>query len=95
MLQDFLLSEIEVSLKAVVDCRNLVARGMSTADLLREHDCSAGQKLAELVRTMGCDGFLVPSATLLPDGALIVFPDKISPGALTLIRSISPRIGGT
>ena len=94
MLTTFYLSEIEVSLRALIDCRDVTVLGIALGDLLRDRDYDAGQQLAAAVRARGCDGLLVPSATLLPDAALIVFPDVIQPNALRLVRSMAPRIEG-
>lgn len=92
MLGHFCLSEIEVALRAVIDCRDVSILGISPDNLLRDFDYDAGQELAAAVRARGCDGLLISSATLLPDAALIVFPDMIQSDSLRIIRSIAPRL---
>lgn len=75
-LNDFRLSEIDVELAAVLDCRDHGAFGFPADDLVRDYDFDISQELAAAAIARDAEAILVPSATGLGDN-LIVFPARL------------------
>jgi RES domain-containing protein len=89
LLNDYMLSELHVSLSSVLDCRDSAALGLDDAALLHDYDLSTPQRLAGAARAGGVEGIIVPSATLLGN-ALIVFPDLLLEGSTLRVRESQP-----
>jgi RES domain-containing protein len=91
-LNDFRMSELQVELTAVLDCRDATAFGLAADDLIRDYDFEATQELAAAAITHDAEGILVPSATGLGDN-LIVFPAQLhSASKLAVVDSRDPRL---
>ena len=89
-LNTYRLSEIEVELSKVVDCRNITALGISLDDLLNDLDYTVSQRIGAAALAMGAEGLLVPSATWLGDN-LVVFPTQLCPDSrLEIVGSRDP-----
>lgn len=74
-LNDYRISELHVTLEAVIDFR-----GVPVPGLLHESDYHEGQRLAAEAIARGVEGILVPSITGLGDN-LVVFPNRLRPGS--------------
>jgi hypothetical protein len=79
---EFLLSELSVALPGVVDCRDVMAMGLSAGDLLHDTDYGVPHGLAAAALVGGAKGMIVPSATLLGDN-LIILPENLPCPATT------------
>lgn len=91
-LNNFVLSELTVELRAVMDCRDSIALGLEPETLLLDTDYSITRELAAAAVTRGAEGVLVPSATRLGDN-LIIFPQNLRPASqLIIVSSKSPRL---
>lgn len=91
-LNEYRLSEIDVELEAVLDCRDAAAFGLSTEDLTRDYDFAITQEIAAAAIAQGAEGILVPSATGLGDN-LVVLPAQLrSSSRLTVAGSRDPRL---
>lgn len=91
-ISDYRLSELEVELDAVLDCRDAAALGLSADDLIRDQDFVTTQEIAAEAIARGVEGILVLSATQLGDN-LIVFPDQLrTTSRLVEIGGRDPRL---
>jgi RES domain-containing protein len=91
-LNDFRLSELEVELAAVLDCRDATKLGVTAEDLVRDYDFEVTQGLAAAAIARDGEGILVPSATGLGDN-LIVFSARLRPTSrLVVVDSRDPRL---
>jgi len=91
-LAAFRFTEIRVELQAVIDCRDLLAVGLTAADLLDDTDYAVPLAHVAAAIGRGAEAILVPSAFLLGDN-LIIFPLLIRYGSsLVAGRSIDPRL---
>lgn len=91
-LNEYRLSEIEVELEAVLDCRDAAALGLSPQDLIRDSDFAITQEIAAATIAQGAEGILVPSATGLGDN-LVVFPAQLRSGSrLAVAGNRDPRL---
>ena len=91
-LNEYRLTELEVELEAVLDCRNAAALGLSPEDLIRDYDFATTQEVAAEAIAQGAEGILVPSATELGDN-LVVFPAQLhSTSRLTVVGTVDPRL---
>lgn len=91
-LNEYRLSELEVELEAVLDCRDAAAFGLSPEDLIRDYDFAMTQEIAAAAIAQGAEGILVPSATGLGDN-LVVFPaHPHRTSRLAVVGSRDPRL---
>ncbi len=91
-LNEYRLTELRVELRAVLDCRDAAALGLSPDDLVRDYDFAITQEIAVAALALGAEGILVPSATGLGDN-LVVFPSQLrSASALVAVGSRDPRL---
>lgn len=91
-LNDFRLSDLEIELATVLDCRDATALGLAIRDLVRDYDFKVTQELAAAAITRDTEGILVPSATGLGDN-LIVFPACVrTTSRLVVVDSRDPRL---
>jgi len=91
-LNEYRLSELEVELEAVLDCRDSAALGLSPKDLTRDYDFTITQEVAAAAIAQGAEGILVPSATGLGDN-LVVFPAQLhGTSRLAAVGSRDPRL---
>jgi RES domain-containing protein len=91
-LNTYRISEIDVELSAVIDCRNIAAVGISLDDLLNDHDYTLSQRIGAAALAMGAEGLLVPSATRLGDN-LVIFPTQLRAGSrLDVVGSRDPLL---
>lgn len=91
-LNEYRLSELEVELEAVLDCRDAAAFGLSPEDLIRDYDLAITQEIAAAAIAQGAEGILVPSATGLGDN-LVVFPAQLHrTSRLAVVGSRDPRL---
>jgi RES domain-containing protein len=91
-LNDYRLSEIDVALEAVLDCRDAAAFGLSPEDLTWDYDFAITQEIGAAAIALDAEGILVPSATGLGDN-LVVFPAQLrSSSRLVVAGSRDPRL---
>ncbi|MGI8857324.1 MAG: RES family NAD+ phosphorylase [Thermomicrobiales bacterium] len=91
-LNGYRLSEVAVTLTAVLDCRDSTLLGLEHRDLWHDTDCYIPRLLAEAAMARGVEGMLVPSATRLGDN-LIVFTDQMRADAsLAVIGERDPAL---
>jgi len=91
-LNEYRLSELEVELEAVLDCRDAAALGLSPEDLIRDYDFAITQEIAAAAIAQGAEGMLVPSATGMGDN-LVVFPAQLhTTSRLAVVGSRDPRL---
>ena len=91
-LNDFRMSELEVELVTVLDCRDATAFGLAANELVRDYDFEATQELAAAAIARDAEGILAPSGTGLGDN-LIVFPACVrTTSRLVVVESRDPRL---
>jgi RES domain-containing protein len=91
-LANYRLTELQVTLSAVIDCRNVDQLGLALADLCDDLDYRVPQSLAAAAITRGVEAMLVPSAARLGDN-LVVFPHCLRPSSrITVVRTVDPRL---
>ena len=91
-LNEYRVSELEVEMEAVLDCREARALGLHSDDLVHDYEFAITQKLAAAAIARDGEGILVPSATRLGDN-LIVFPDCMRAASrMVVIDSRDPQL---
>lgn len=91
-LNEYRLSELDLTLTALLDCRDAAVLGLSAADLLRDHEFALTQEIAAAAIAQGAEGLLVPSATGLGDN-LVLFPTHLyGASRLVVVESRDPRL---
>jgi len=91
-LNEYRLSEIEVTFRAVLDCRDTATLGVSQEKITNDFEFTVTQMLASAAIRQGAEAILVPSATDLGDN-LVVFPDQLDASSnLTVVSSRDPRL---
>lgn len=91
-LNGYRISELAVTLEAVVDCRDAALLGVSPAALVDDRDLETTQQIGAAAVALGFEGVLVPSATALGDN-LIVFPTNLRSGSkLDVMSGRDPRL---
>jgi RES domain-containing protein len=91
-LNDFRVSELDVELAVVLDCRDASAFGLDADELVHDYDFEATQELAAAAIARDAEAILVSSATGLGDN-LIVFPAQLrSASRLVIVDSRDPRL---
>jgi RES domain-containing protein len=91
-LNGYRISELAVTLEAVIDCRDAVRLGLAPAALVDDRDLETTQRIGAAVVAAGFEGLLVPSATALGDN-LVVFPVQLRERSrLEIVGSRDPRL---
>jgi RES domain-containing protein len=91
-LNNYRVSELQVTLSVVVDCTDLTALRLELEDLCHDSDCEIPQELAEVAVHARYEGMIVPSASRLGTN-LIVFPEQLRPDSAIEVRGhIDPRL---
>ncbi len=91
-LNELRLSELNVELSVVLDCRDSGALGLTAGHLVRDYDFEVTQELAAAAIAAHSEAILVPSATGLGDN-LIVFPSRLHPASrLTVVEDWEPQL---
>ncbi len=91
-LNEYRLSELDVELDAVLDCRDAAAFGLSPEDLIRDYHFAMTQEIAAATIAQGAEAILVASATGLGDN-MVVFPAQIhGTSRLSIVGSRDPRL---
>jgi hypothetical protein len=86
------LSQLEVGLSRVVDCRSAARLGLEEGELIQDFDYSTTQAIGAAAIARGAEAILVPSATGLGDN-LVVFPDRLRASSrMSIIGSRDPRL---
>lgn len=86
------LSQLEVVLSRVIDCRDAKLLGLDMDVLIDDFDYSATQAIGETAISRKAEAILVPSATDLGDN-LVIFPDNLmATSTLKVVGSRSPRL---
>lgn len=89
---EYRLTELRVSLTAVIDLRDPAALTLPADALLHDTDYRIPQALAAAARERGAEGIMVPSATRLGDN-LIIFADRLAATSkLSVVGSRDPRL---
>jgi hypothetical protein len=87
------LTELNVSLSQVLDCRDVSRLGLSRDDLLSAGDFEAGQRLAAAARELDSEAIIVPTATNFDGYSLVVFPDQLLSGSrVTVTKEEDPDL---
>jgi len=91
-LREYRLTELDVALEAVLDCRDATALGLAAEDLVKDYDFTIPQAVAAAAVRRDVEGLLVRSATGLGDN-LVIFPAKLrSTSQLRVVGSRDPRL---
>jgi RES domain-containing protein len=91
-LNDFRVSELDVELAVVLDCRDGSAFGLDADEFVHDYDFEATQELAAAAIARDAEAILVPSATGLGDN-LTVFPARLrSASRIVIVDSRDPRL---
>ncbi len=91
-INGYRLTEMEVSLSAVLDCRDPARIGIALDDLTRDYDFAVPQAIAAAALVRDAEALLIPSATALGDN-IVVFPEQLrSSSQLAVIASRAPRL---
>lgn len=91
-LNAYRLTELEVDLSAVLDCRDAAPLGLRPKDLVDDYDFTVTQQLAAAAIAERAEGVLVPSATGLGDN-LVIFPGQLrGTSSLTIVGSRDLRL---
>jgi RES domain len=92
-LKDIRISRIQVTLHAVLDCREIEATGVNLDVLLEDLDYQFGQSLAAAAIQRGYEALVLPTATRFHDPNLIVFPTHLRPDSeLELLDQEDPHL---
>lgn len=90
-INDYRLSELEIELGSVLDCRDPVL-GLAPGDLVREQNVVVTQEMGAAAIARGAEGILVPSATGLGDN-LVIFPGQLQDNSrLEVLGSRDPKL---
>lgn len=91
-LNSYLLTELRVSLGAVLDITLPEKVGLATKDLMHDTEYYLTQAIGAAARELGAEAILVPSASRLGTN-LVVFTDRLRPGSiLEGVSSRAPRL---
>lgn len=91
-LNSYLLTELRVSLGAVLDITLSEKIGLAPEDLMHDTEYSLTQAIGVASREVGAEAILVPSASRLGTN-LVVFTDRLRPGSiLEGVSSRAPRL---
>jgi RES domain-containing protein len=86
------VSEIEVSLSAVLDLRDASVLGLTTDDLVDDHRYDFTQEIGLAALECGAEGLIVPAASLLGSNLVVLF-DNLRPGSrIEVKRFVDPRL---
>lgn len=91
-LSEYRLSQIEVQLEAVFDCRDATALGLTRDDLIRDYDFAVTQEIAAAAIAEGAEAILVPSATGLGDNLVVFTAQLHAASTLAVVTSRDPRL---
>jgi RES domain-containing protein len=91
-LADRRISEIDVSLSAVIDLRDASVIGLTTDDLVDDHRYDLTQEIGLAALERGAEGLLVPAASLLGSNLVVLF-ENLNPGSrIEVRRYVDPRL---
>ena len=91
-LRGYRVTELEVELQSVLDCREASTLGLSPEDLVKDYDFETTHAIASAAIARGAEAILVRSATGLGDN-LVAFPAQFRRASrLTVVRSRDPRL---
>lgn len=91
-LNEYRISELDVELHAVLDCRDAEVLGLKPGDLLDDYDLRITQEIGAAAVGEGVEALLIPSATRLGDN-LVVFPAQLqSTSRLAVVGSRDPLL---
>jgi RES domain-containing protein len=91
-LTDRRISEIEVSLTAVIDLRDASVIGLTADELVDDHRYDLTQEIGLAALERGAEGLLVPAASLLGNNLVVLF-DNLQPGSrIEVKRFVDPRL---
>lgn len=91
-LKSYRLTELRLTLSAVLDCRNPDAIGLSLSDLTDDANWDTPHALAEATIGRGAEGILVPSATRMEDNLIVFPPNRLSGSTFEIIGFVEPRL---
>jgi RES domain-containing protein len=91
-LTDRRISEVEVSLSAVIDLRDASVIDLTTDDLVDDHHYDLTQEIGLAALERGAEGLLVPAASLLGNNLVVLF-ENLRPGSrIEVRRFVDPRL---
>lgn len=91
-LADRRISEVEVSLSAVIDLRDASVIGLTTDDVIDDHRYDLTQEIGLAALERGAEGLLVPAASLLGNNLVVLF-ENLRPGSrIAVRRHVDPRL---
>jgi len=91
-LNDYRLSELQVTLRAVLDARDAQALGIPPEALCHDTDYPVPQALAAAARSRGVEAMFVPSATRLGDNVIIFTGQLQAESTLEVRAAVDPRL---
>ena len=91
-LNRYRLTEVEVALTGVIDCRSAPAMGVEPSELTDDYEFVTTRAIATASIERGAEAILVPSATGLGDN-LVVFPDQLQASSkMVIVGGRDPRL---
>jgi hypothetical protein len=91
-LNQYRLTELDVDLSAVLDCRDATNLGLEAGALVLDYDFATTQTLAAAAIAIGAEGLLAASATGLGDN-LVLFPGRLRESSrFEVVRARNPRL---
>jgi len=91
-LADRRISEIEVSLSAVIDLRDAGVIGLSTDDLVSDATYALTQEIALAALERGTEGLLVPAASLIGHNLVVLLENVRAGSRVKVTRYLDPRL---
>jgi RES domain-containing protein len=86
------VSEIEVSLSAVIDLRDPSIIGLTTDDLVDDHRYDLTQEIGLAALERGAEGLIVPAASLLGNNLVVLFENRRPGSRIEVRRFVDPRL---
>ena len=91
-LNEYRLTELDVEVEAVLDCRDARALGLAADALVGDYDFTVTREIAAAAIAKEAEGILVPSATGLGEN-LVVFASQLrSSSRLAVVESRDARL---
>jgi len=92
VLNDYRITELDVALPSVLDCRDPSVLGVTLDALLAEGNYSLTQRLGAAALAREVEGLIAPSATRLGD-TLVLFPPRLrGRSQLAVVAYLEPRL---
>jgi len=86
------ISEIDVSLSAVLDIRDASVLGLTTDDLVDDHRYDLTQEIGLAALERGAEALLVPAASLLGNNLVVLIGNLQPSSRIEVRRFVDPRL---